>query len=136
MHRDIVTRCHSYTTITSCCSMIMHGPMLQGSIHNSWKLKTFQFLRGQHNHRTCHPLNMFVMLCISLYRADPRLLGALRKTMLTWGGGRTHAFVRVSLRPESRSRKALKKQCLFRGLLCFQLVFSISNKRLYKIHIT
>ncbi len=28
------------TTITSCCSMIMHGPMLQGSVCNSWKLKT------------------------------------------------------------------------------------------------
>ncbi len=43
MHRDTVTRswgpllCHSSTTITSCCSMIMHGPMLQGSVHNSWK---------------------------------------------------------------------------------------------------
>ncbi len=23
--------------------MIMHGPMLQGSVHNSWKLKTSQF---------------------------------------------------------------------------------------------
>uniref|UniRef100_A0A8D3C6C2 SUMO specific peptidase 3b n=1 Tax=Scophthalmus maximus TaxID=52904 RepID=A0A8D3C6C2_SCOMX len=40
MHRDTVTRsrgpllCHSSTTITSCCSMIMHGPMLQGSVHN------------------------------------------------------------------------------------------------------
>ncbi len=33
--------CHSSTTITSCCSMIMHGPMLQGSVHNSWKLKTW-----------------------------------------------------------------------------------------------
>ncbi len=45
MHRDIVTRsrgpllCHSFTTITSCCNMIIHGPMLQGSVHNSWKLK-------------------------------------------------------------------------------------------------
>ncbi len=54
MHRDTVTRswgpllCHSSTTITSCCSMIMHGPMLQGSVHNSWKLKTSQFLHGQH----------------------------------------------------------------------------------------
>ncbi len=46
MHRDTVTRswgpllCHSSTTmITSCCRMIMHGPMLQGSEHNSrsWK---------------------------------------------------------------------------------------------------
>ncbi len=46
MHKDTVTRswgpllCHSSTTITSCCSMIMHGPMLQESVHNSWKLKT------------------------------------------------------------------------------------------------
>ncbi len=45
MHRDTVTRswgpllCHSSTTITSCCSMIMHGPMLQGlyTIPGSWK---------------------------------------------------------------------------------------------------
>ncbi len=61
MHRDTVMRswgpllCHSSTTITSCCSMIMHGPMLQGSVHNSWKLKTSVFLHGQHTHRTCHP---------------------------------------------------------------------------------
>ncbi len=39
--RDTVTRswgpllCHSSTTITSCCSMIMHGPRLQWSVHNS-----------------------------------------------------------------------------------------------------
>ncbi len=52
MHRDTVTRswgpllCHSSTTITSCCSMIMHGPMMQGSAHNSWKLKTSQFLHA------------------------------------------------------------------------------------------
>ncbi|ROL49256.1 hypothetical protein DPX16_16871 [Anabarilius grahami] len=48
-------------------SMIMHGPMLQGSVHNSWKLKTSQFLHGQHTHRTCHPLRMFEMLWISVY---------------------------------------------------------------------
>ncbi len=41
MHRDTVTRswgpmlCHSSTAITSCHSMIIHGPMLQGSVHNS-----------------------------------------------------------------------------------------------------
>ncbi len=41
MHRDTVPLlCHLSTTISSCCSMIMHGPMLQGSVHNSWKLKT------------------------------------------------------------------------------------------------
>ncbi len=73
MHRDTVMRswgpllCHSSTTITSCCSMIMHGPMLQGSVHNSWKLKTSQFLHGQHTHRTCHPLSMFRMLWIGVY---------------------------------------------------------------------
>ncbi len=73
MHRDNVTRswdpllCHSSTTITSCCSMIMHGPMLQGSVQNSWKLKTSQFLHCQHTHRTCHPLSMFGMLLIGVY---------------------------------------------------------------------
>ncbi len=73
MHRDTVMRswgpllCHSSTTITSCCSMIIHGPMLQGSVHNSWKLKTSQFLHGQHTQRTCHPLSMFGMLWIGVY---------------------------------------------------------------------
>ncbi len=47
--------------------MIKHGPMLQGSVHNSWKLKTSQFLLGQHTHRTCHPLSMFRMLWIGVY---------------------------------------------------------------------
>ncbi len=55
------------TAITSCCSMIMHGPMLQGSVHNSWKLKTSQFLHGQHTHRTCHLLSRFGMLWIGVY---------------------------------------------------------------------
>ncbi len=73
MHRDTVTRswgplfCHSSTTITSCCSMIMQGPMLKGSVHNSWKLKTSKFLHGQHTHQTCHPLSMFGMLWIGVY---------------------------------------------------------------------
>ncbi len=73
MHRNNVTRtwgpllCHLSTTITSCCSIIMHGPMLQRSINNSWKLKTSQFLHGQHTHRTCHPLSMFGMLWIGVY---------------------------------------------------------------------
>ncbi len=69
-YRDEILRpllCHSSTTITSRCIMIMHGPMLQGSVHNSWKLKTSQFLHGQHTHRTRHPLIMFGMLWISVY---------------------------------------------------------------------
>ncbi len=57
------------TTITLCCSMIMHGPMLQGSVHNSWKLKTSQFLHGQHTYPTCHPLSMFGMLWIGVYNS-------------------------------------------------------------------
>ncbi len=44
-----------------------HHLMLQGSVHNSWKLKTSQFLHGQHTHRTCHPLSMFGMLWIGVY---------------------------------------------------------------------
>ncbi len=54
-------------TITSCCSIMMHGPMLQGSVHNSWKLKPSQFLHGQHTHRTCHPSSVFGMLWIGVY---------------------------------------------------------------------
>ncbi len=71
MHRDTVTRssllCHSSTTITSRCRMIMHGPMLQRSVHNSWKLKTSQLFHGQHNYRTCHQLSMFGMLWFGIY---------------------------------------------------------------------
>ncbi len=59
--------CHSSMTITSCCSMIIHGPMLQRSVHNSWKQKTSQFLHGQHTRWTCHPLSMFGMLWIDVY---------------------------------------------------------------------
>ncbi len=73
-------------------------------------------------------------------RADHRLLGALGKTVSTegWrrGGDEWNAFVRVSLRPESRSWIALEKQYFFRGSLCFQLVFFVSSKRLYDIHVT
>ncbi len=50
--------------------MLQHDnarPMLQGSVHNSWKLKTSQFLHGQYTHRTCHPLSMFGMLWIGVY---------------------------------------------------------------------
>jgi len=58
--------CHSSTTITSCCSMIMQGPMLQGSVHNSWKLKTSQFFHGQHTQWTFHPLSIFGVLWINV----------------------------------------------------------------------
>ncbi len=55
-----------------------------------------------------------------------------------WKNG-WNTFVRVSLRLESRSRKALEKQSLPR-LVRFQLVFFFvcffSNKRLYDIHVT
>ncbi len=45
-----------------------------------------------------------------------------------------NAFVHVSLHLKSRSPKALEKQCLFRDSLCFQLIFLVSSKRLYNIH--
>ena len=50
MHRDSVKTfrgpllCYLSTAITLCFSMIMHGPMLQGSVHNSWKLTMSQFM--------------------------------------------------------------------------------------------
>jgi hypothetical protein len=44
--------CHSSAAITSRFSMIMHGPVSQGSVHNSWKLKTSQFFYGLHTHQT------------------------------------------------------------------------------------
>ncbi len=103
MHRDTVTRswgpllCHSSTTITSCCSMIMHGPMLQGSVHNSWKLKTSQFLHGQHTHQTCHPLSMFGMLWIGVYNSVFQFLPISSnftqplKRMAVWRGVDQHS---------------------------------------------
>ncbi len=73
--------------------------------------------------------------------ADPRLRGALRKTLFgvgVWDERMdiANAFVCVSLHLESRSQKALEKQCLFRGSLRFQHVFLVSSKRLYAIHVT
>jgi hypothetical protein len=46
--------------------MIIHGPMLQGSVQNSWKLKMSQFFHGLHT-QTGHPLSMFGMLWIDVY---------------------------------------------------------------------
>ncbi len=46
----------------------------EGSVHNSWKLKTSQFLHGQHTHQTCHPLNMFAMLWIGVYDSVSQFL--------------------------------------------------------------
>ncbi len=75
MHRDSVTRswgpllCHSSTSHDHYL-MLQHDnarPMLQGSVHNSWKLKTSQFLHGHHTQRICHQLSMFGMLWISVY---------------------------------------------------------------------
>ncbi|KAL0168610.1 hypothetical protein M9458_036832, partial [Cirrhinus mrigala] len=53
-------------------------PMLQGSVHNSWKLKISQFSHGQHTHRTCHPLSMFGMLWIGAYDNVFQFLQILR----------------------------------------------------------
>ncbi len=110
MHRDTVTRswgpllCHSSTTITSCCSMIMHSPMLQGSVHNSWKLKTSQFLHGQHTHRTYHPLSMFGMLWIGIFDSKFQFLPISTNFAqpLKWSGPTFH-------RPQSTTWSTLCK---------------------------
>lgn len=40
----------SPAAIASYCSMIMNNPLLQGSVNNTGKLKTSQFLRDLHTH--------------------------------------------------------------------------------------
>ena len=52
--------------ITSCFSMLMHGPVSKGSVYNYWKLKMSQFFHGLHSHETCQPLSTFVMLWINM----------------------------------------------------------------------
>ncbi len=72
MHIDTVTRSwgpllsHSSTTITSCCSMIMHG---------------------QHTHRTCHSLSMFGMLW------QPDQLYAKEMCCTAWGKWWSHQIL-------------------------------------------
>jgi hypothetical protein len=63
--RDPKAHCLTITSaaITSCFSMIMHSPMAQRSVHNSWNLKISQFSHTQ----TFHPLSMFEMLWIAVY---------------------------------------------------------------------
>ena len=55
---------HSSTDITSCFSMIMHSPMSQGSLHNSWKLKMSHFSYGLHTHQTCHLIEHDLDRCV------------------------------------------------------------------------
>ncbi len=69
-NRDEILRPIAVPFIHDHHLMLQHDnalPMLQGSVHNSWNLKTSQFLHGQHTHRTCHPLSMFGMLWIGVY---------------------------------------------------------------------
>jgi hypothetical protein len=51
--------------------MILHGPMPQRSVHNSWKLKMSQFFHGLYTHQTCQPLCMSGMLWINVYECVP-----------------------------------------------------------------
>jgi hypothetical protein len=73
MHRDTVTRSwslllhHSSAAITSGFSMIMQGPMSQGSVDNSWKLRMSPFFHGLNTRQTGHPLSLYVMLWIEVY---------------------------------------------------------------------
>ena len=68
-YRDEILRSVVVPFIHDHHLMLRHDsapPVLQGSVHSSWKLKTSQFLHGQHTHQTCHPLSMFGMLWIRL----------------------------------------------------------------------
>uniref|UniRef100_A0A0E9XEK9 Uncharacterized protein n=1 Tax=Anguilla anguilla TaxID=7936 RepID=A0A0E9XEK9_ANGAN len=47
--------------------MTMHSLMLQGSVHNSSKMKMFQFFHVLHTHQTGHPLSMIGMLWTRVY---------------------------------------------------------------------
>ncbi len=73
---------------------------------------------------------------VRCHSADPRPLGALRKTVSGGGENGWDAFVRVSLRLESRSRKALEKQYLFRDSYKLSFFFLSKSKRLDDIHVT
>ncbi len=70
---DTVTRslgpllCLSPTTIHLMLQHDKARPHVSRICTHSWKLKTSQFLHGQHTHRTCHPLSMFGMLWIGVY---------------------------------------------------------------------
>jgi hypothetical protein len=46
---------------------IMLGSMLQGSVHNSWKLKMSPFFHSLHTYKRCHPLSLFGMLWFDMY---------------------------------------------------------------------
>ena len=66
--------CRSSAAIASCINMIMHDPMTQGSVHNSWRLKMSQFFNGLHTHQTCHQLSMFGRLWIGMCRRVLKLM--------------------------------------------------------------
>ena len=48
--------CRAIHPPPSCFSMIMHGPMLQGSVHTSRKLKMSQFFHGLHTQPNMSPI--------------------------------------------------------------------------------
>jgi hypothetical protein len=68
MHKDTVTRswgqlsCHSSAAIPSCFSMIMDGPLSQGSVHNSWKLKISLFFHDLYTHKNLTPTHCWVFV--------------------------------------------------------------------------
>ncbi len=91
MHRDTVTRswgpllCQSSTTITSCCSMIMHGPMLQGILHNSgsWKHPSSCMTSILTD---MSPIEQFGMLWIGVYNSVFQFLPISSNFAQPWRG--------------------------------------------------
>lgn len=83
---------HTPKNVPSCCSMIIHNSMLWGSGRNSWKLKTSQFLHGQHSQWSCHPLSMFRMLWISsVYDGVFQFLPMSSRSTQLWRGVDKHS---------------------------------------------
>ena len=86
-----------FTSLTSRLSMILHGPMSQGSIHNSWKLKMSQFFHGLHTHQTCHPLSMVGMRWID--GPDPANIQQLRTAIEEAWDNITQATINSLINP-------------------------------------
>lgn len=58
--KDCPLFCQQFKNITSCCSRMTHGSVLQGSACTYWKVKMLQILPGQHTLWISHPLSMFL----------------------------------------------------------------------------
>lgn len=105
-------KCHSSTIITSCCRTIMHSLMLQRSLHDPWKLKTFLFpSHGQHTHQTCQLVSIFGLLWTGIFNSVFQFLPILSNF--------THLLKRIGptfYRPQSTTWLTLCKEVLMHSV--------------------